>query len=104
MIGPAVATLIATFVYAFLILRKTIKEIDAKWGEIFDVKDVVRFVFILAVIWGAAVGIDMLLNYLGVHKYASMIIAMAFFGFSQLFINKKQIFGVIKKINGFKLS
>lgn len=103
LVGPAIATLVAAAVYTFLILRKTIKVIDAKWSDIFDIKDVLIFAVSVMIVWGAAVGINALLNYVGVHHYISMMISMAFFGLTQLFVNKNRIFGIVKKINAFKL-
>lgn len=103
MIGPAIATLVVALVYMFLILRDTTKTINAKWREVFDFKDLIIFIISLAIAWLAAFILNKTLLIWGVHKYLSMIISMALFGLSILAVHFKRIFGVLKKINSFKL-
>ena len=103
MIGPAIATLIVAVIYMLLILSDTTKTIQAKWTDVFDFKDLIIFIFTLAVMWCATYFLDMLLTGLGLHKYISLVISMAIFGFSILAIHHKRIFAVLKKINDFKL-
>ena len=103
MIGPAIATLIAAFIYAFLILNSTIKIIQAKWSDIFNWREVLWFVTTLAVIWAMSFVLNQLLCTWGLHRYLSMILSMAVFGLSVLALHYKKIFGVLKQINSFKL-
>ena len=103
MIGPAIATLVVAFVYMFLILSDTKHTINARWTEIFDFKDVLWFLFTLAAVWFVAFTLNRLLVNLGVHIYIAMILCMAIFGLSILALHRKKIFGILKKINSFKL-
>lgn len=103
MIGPAIATLIVAFVYTFLILRATNKTIGAKWTEVFDIKDMILFVISLMAIWVVAFILNIILLRSGLHIYIAMFISMAFFGLIALALHYKKIFGVLKKINSFKL-
>ena len=103
MIGPAIATLIVALVYMFLILRDTTKTIQARWTEVFDFKDLIVFTVSLALVWGVAFVINNMLVVWGVHKYVAMIASMALFGLTVLAIHFNRIFGILKKINSFKL-
>lgn len=103
MIGPAIATLIVALVYMFLILRDTTKTIQARWTEVFDFKDLILFTISLAVTWFITFILNKLLVGWGLHKYVSMIISMAVFGLTILAVHFKRIFGILKKINSFKL-
>lgn len=102
-IGPAVATLISAAVYMYLILSDTTKTIGAKWSEVFDFKDVTVFAASLVVMWAITFVLNRVLVRIGLHVYVSMIISMAVFGLSILGLHFKKIFGVLKKINSFKL-
>ncbi len=102
-IGPAIATVIVAIVYTFLILRGTTKIISAKWREVFNFKDVLWFVSTLALVWFVSFLLNKQLTLWGIHKYVSMIVSMLVFGLSVLAIHFRRIFGVLKKINSFKL-
>ena len=103
MIGPAIATVIVALIYMVLILQDTTKTIQAKWTDVFDVKDLLIFVLTLGITWLVAFGMNKLLVTWNLHPYLSMIISMAFFGLTILAIHFKKIFGILKKINSFKL-
>ncbi len=103
MIGPAIATLVVAAVYMLLILSDTKRTIKAKWTEVFDFKDLLLFTLTLGVVWFAAFMLNRWLVSLGLHIHVSMILSMAFFGLSILAIHHKRIFGILKKINSFKL-
>ncbi len=103
MIGPAIATLIVAVVYMLMILGDTTKTIQSKWSEVFDFKDLLWFTFTLIALWFAAFMLNKALAGLGLHQYVAMIISMAVFGLSMLGIHFKRIFGILKKINSFKL-
>ena len=103
MVGPAMATLIVAITYTFLILRDTTKVIHAKWTEVFNIKEITLFLFSLLAMWFAMTRLNQVMNYFGMHNYLSMIISMLIFGASILILYFKKIFGVLKKINSFKL-
>jgi len=103
MIGPAIATLVVALVYTFLILGSTIKTIESRWSEIFDWKDLGIFTATLAAVWLCCFFANKGLLAIGLHRYVAMFISMAIFGLSILAIHRKRIFGVLKKINSYKL-
>lgn len=103
MVGPAISTLISAAVYTFLILRSTIRVIDARWSDIFKLREILPFVLTLAVTWLLTHFLHTWLCSLGLHVYISMIVSMAVFGLTILAIFFKPIFAVLKKINSFKL-
>lgn len=103
MVGPAISTLISAAVYTFLILRSTIRVIGARWSDIFKFRELLPFVLALGVTWGLARLLNTWLCSLGLHVYLSMIVSMAIFGLTILIVFFKKIFGVLKKINSFKL-
>ncbi len=103
MIGPAIATLIVAVLYTWLILRDTTKIIQAKWTEIFNLKELAWFLATLVVAWLVTSVLNQVLLGYGAHRYLAMILSMAVFGCSILALHFKKIFGVLKKINSFKL-
>ena len=103
MIGPAIATLVVAVIYTFLILRKSMKIIGARWNEIFNIKEIAWLVVTLVALWGAMFGLNIVLVGWGIHKYISLIICMAIFGFCALGIHFKKISSVLKQINSFKM-
>lgn len=103
MVGPAIATLISALIYTLLILRATVRTIEARWSDVFRLKEVIPFVIALAATWAVAGLINRLLCHLGLHAYLSMILSMAVFGLTILALFFKKIFAVLKKINSFKL-
>ena len=102
-IGPAVATLITSLLYTWAILGKTIKVIDSKWKEIFNVKEILIFVISLVCIWIPSNMLYRLLNHLGMNHHLSMIIAMMIFCLISFAIHLKKIFSVLREINKFRL-
>lgn len=103
LIGPAIATLVVAIIYTYLILDKSIKIIDTRWRDVFNIKEILWLVFTLVCLWGAMFGLNILLVKLGLHRYLSMILCMAIFGFSALGIHFKKIFAILKNINSFKV-
>jgi len=102
MIGPAVATLIVALIYTLMVMEKTVKVLEVKWSEIFDVKDILAFLLSLIILWGVMKGLNTLLLFVGVHKYVAMMISMGIYGVSALLLHGKKIFHVMKIINQFK--
>ena len=103
LIGPAIASLVSAVVYTWLILNKSTKLINAKWTDIFSLKEVGWLLLTLGGLW---LGCSLLckgLTAIGVHAYLSMILSMAVFGCSSLAIHFKEISGVLKKINTFRI-
>ena len=103
LIGPAIATLITAVVYTYLILNKSIKIIDCKWKDIFNVKELSWLIFTLGALWAAMFYLSNFLVSVGLHRYLSMILCMAIFGFSALGIHFKKISAILKNINKFKM-
>ena len=102
-IGPAIATTIVAIVYTFMVVRKTLKTLDVKWLDVFDLKEIGWLIFTIVAMWALMVGLNFLLCAANVHKYLSMIICMAVFGFSMLAIHFKKIAATLKKLNSFRI-
>jgi O-antigen/teichoic acid export membrane protein len=103
LVGPAIATVISAVVYTYLILNKSIKIIDTRWRDVFNIKEISWLIFTLACLWGAMFGLNILLVNIGLHRYLSMILCMAIFGFSALGIHFKKISAILKNINSFRM-
>lgn len=103
LVGPAIATLIVSIIYVYLIMRKSIKIINTRWRDVFNVKELAWLMFTLACLWLAMFCLNILLVNIGLHRYAAMILCMAIFGFSALGIHFKKIFEILKKINSFRM-
>ena len=103
MVGPAISTLVVAFIYMLLILGDTTKTIHAKWTQVFNFKELFGFTATLGVVWFAAFLLNKQVVAWGAHRYLAMILSMAVFGLSILALYGKRIFGVLKKINSFKL-
>lgn len=102
-IGPAIATLLVTAVYTYLILRKSIFILNAKWLEVFDVKDIMTFIIGLSVTAAVFFVLNRCLLSVGIQQFIAVILAMGGFGLSNLLIFRKRIQRVLKSINGLKL-
>lgn len=103
LIGPAIATLIVAAIYTYLILGKSIKIINTRWRDVFNAKEILWLVFTLACLWGAMFELNILLVNVGLHRYLSMMLCMAIFGFSALGIHFKKISAILKNINSFRM-
>ena len=103
LVGPAIATLVVAIIYTYLILGKSIKIIETRWRDVFNIKEILWLLFTLGCLWGAMFGLNILFVNIGLHKYLSMILCMAIFGFSALGIHFKKIFAVLKNINSFRM-
>ena len=104
LIGPAVATLISSLVYTWLVLRKSLKLIDAQYSDILNRKEMCWLVFSLGALWAVCVLIYKGLGALGAHDYVAMILSMAVFGCSALALHFRAIWDVLKKINTFRIA
>lgn len=102
-IGPAIATLVVTAVYTYLILRKSILTLKAKWLEVFDIKDITTFIIGLTATAVVFFVLNRWLLSAGIQQYIAMILAMGGFGLSNLLIFRKRIQRVLKSINGLKI-
>lgn len=100
--GPAIATLLSTALYTFLILKNSVKLIDAAWKEVFDVKDMLSFAAILAATGVAFLVLDRRLLSLNINKYWAMLISAGGFCFVNLFINLKRIINTLKAVNSLR--
>lgn len=103
LIGPAIATLVTSIIYTWVILHKSLKIIDAGWTDIFDLKEMGWLLTTLGFLWLICVMLYKGMNRLGLHPYMAMILSMAVFGCSALVIHFKNISGVLKKINTFRI-
>lgn len=103
LIGPAIAALVTAILYAWLVLHKSMKLIDAKWTDIFNLKEMGWLLLTLGGLWLVCHFLHKGLTLLGLHPYLSMILSMAVFGCSALAIHFKPISGVLKKINTFRI-
>lgn len=101
-IGPAVATVAISFIYMLLIVNRSVKILDARWLDIFDIKDLALLSVQLAAT-GAAFAVihQMLLGY-GINQYVSMIVVMGAFALLNLVLMKNRIKIVLSTINSLK--
>lgn len=103
LVGPAVSTLICAVVYVWLIINKTIKTIDAKWSNVFDLKEISLFGLSLLALWGICYSLNkVLINFANIDEYVSMVLCMAVFGLLSLAMHFKRISAVLKNINKFR--
>lgn len=103
LIGPAIASLVSAMVYTWLVVNKSTKLIQAKWTDIFDVKEMAWLLLTLGGLWLLCALLFKGLVLVGVHSYPAMILSMAVFGCSALAIHFKAISGVLKQINAFRI-
>lgn len=103
LIGPAVATLLVSGIYTFVILNDSIKLLNAGWREVFNIKEIMTLIITIAVMWIFSSLINNLLCECGIHKYIAMIISMAVFGLVMLAVHFKRISIVLKDINTFRI-
>lgn len=102
-IGPAIATLIVTVLYTFLVLRSSVKILNTKWREIFDFKDMFAFIICLAITGVVFFIINTKLLDFGVNQYIAMFISAGGFGIINLLINFKKIMNALKAVNSLRL-
>ncbi len=103
MIGPAIATLIVSLLYTYLILNKTIKVVKVKWTDIFDIKEIAYLLLSLIVFCVGSSLLNKAMVSIGMNQYLSMILFMFIFGCCMLLLHHKKIFAVLKEINSFKI-
>ena len=97
--GPALATLVTTALYTLVILWKSIKVIDAKWTDVFNVKDLISFALILSVTGAVFYWINYAMLHYGAHWFISMLISAGGFCVVNLLINWKRISGALRAVN-----
>lgn len=103
LIGPAVAALISALVYTFLVIRKSMKLIDASFRDIFNWKEICWLLVTIGGLWLVCTGLSRVLEAVGIHSYIAMILSMAVFGCSALAIHFKKIREILKNINAFRI-
>ncbi len=103
LIGPAIAALISSLIYTFLVIRKSMKLIDAEFADIFDWKEICWLLLSIGGLWLVCSRMCRMLELLGVHTYIAMILSMAVFGCGALAIHFKKIREILKNINAFRL-
>jgi len=102
-IGPAVATLICAAVYTWLILHKSIRTLDTRWQDIFDVREIIYLVTTLILLWMGCYALNRILLSVPLHPFIAMTISMAVFGCATLALHFKKINGVLREINSFRM-
>lgn len=98
-IGPAIATLISTAIYTFLILRSSIQTVEAKWTAVIDVKDLMFFGMTIVVTGGAFYCGNQAMLRAGWNMYVSMILSAGGFCLVNLLLHARHISNVIRSIN-----
>lgn len=102
-IGPAIATLIVTLGYTLVILNKTLKVVNAKWKDIFEIKNMTIYILGLC-FWGVVFKfVNNLMLKCNINQYVAMIVTMIGFGIMNLLSNHKSIKSVLQSINMLKL-
>ena len=102
-LGPAVATLISSLFYTFIILRQTCKILRAKWQDIFDWKEMLWLVLTLILGWLLAGVINRGLLFLDINKYIAWVISATLFGCGMLVLHRKKFFATLNEINTFRI-
>ena len=100
--GPAVATLATTALYTYMVLRKSVGLIRAKWNEVFDIKDLVTFAISIFLMGTAFRGINRWLCNLEIHQFIAMLVSSGGFCFSILLINRKRIITTLQQVNSLR--
>lgn len=101
--GPALATLIVTIVYTFVVLRKSKRILDAKWNEIFNFREIIIFIVGLASVGTVFFILNQFLLKKGMQIYISMMITMMGFGIVIFILYFKKIMNALTSINKMKL-
>ena len=103
LMGPAIASLLSAFAYTWLVLRKSMKLMDAKFTDMFDLKEIGWLLLSIGILWAVCSFLYERLVSSGVHMYIAMIASMALFGCSALAIHFKKIAKILKEINTFRI-
>ena len=101
--GPAIATVLVTFMYTVLILRKTIVVTGMRFTHV--IKPVEIFSFLAELIGFSVVFtfVNKFLLALGIRGFMSMILVIAGFCGTIFLINIKRLYGVLKTVNSLRL-
>lgn len=102
MLGPAIATLVSTFVYTLLVLHSSAKELNIGVSKLFVIKDIVSFVIKLFVTGIPLYFAKNILLGFGVNKYVLMIVIAGMFVLINFVLNLKKIKNILKQINSIK--
>lgn len=103
LLGPAIATCIVTVLYSVIIMRKSMKIVDARIIEILDVKRVAVYLAELFVIAGIVYFLRLFLLGSNVPRYVCMMICCVMCCFIIVLLNYKSLKTLLKQINSFKL-
>lgn len=101
--GPALATLIVTIVYTFVVLSKSKNILGAKWKEIFNFKEITIFLIGLVSVGVIFFAFNQFLLKKGMQIYVAMMITMFGFGIVILILYLGKIKNVLMSINRMKL-
>lgn len=101
-VGPAIATVLVSGGYMLAILNRSVKILDARWLDIFDLKDLGLLGMQLAATGTVFAFAHRFLLRTGIHPYISMIAVMILFALTNLIFLKNRIKKVLSIINSLK--
>ena len=101
--GPAIATLVTAFIYIYLVLNRTITILETTWLEVFELKDIFRFVLTLSISGIIVYFFNKWIIKIGFNYYLSMIISISIFISINFIFNIKKIIIILKNINNLKI-
>lgn len=102
MLGPAIATLISTFIYTMLVLRSSAKELSISVSKLFIKKDILIFAFKLLI---TAIPMYFAKNILidfGLNRFIVMFGTAGVFVILNFILNFRNIKNILKQINAIK--
>lgn len=101
--GPALATLIVTIAYTFVVLSKSKKILGAKWKEIFNFKEIIIFLMGLVSVGAIFFAFNQFLLKRGMQIYVAMMITILGFGIVILILYFGRVRDALMSINRMKL-
>lgn len=103
-VGPALATLVVTVIIGILILKYSIKALNAKFKDFFDLKHLIFFIIETTIIASVCYFIRRLLDNIEMHYFISLLIVSVIFIVAMIVINYRKIISLLKDIEKVKFS
>lgn len=103
LMGPAVATVLVTLTYTFLIIRKTILVTGIKFMHVVDWGEITRFIGELIILGILFIFIKTKLVNMGVDGVLSMFLVIIGFCSTVFAINTRNLHGVLREFNSLKI-
>lgn len=97
--GPAVSTLLVTFINGALLMHYSAKEMHTRAIKLFDIKHLVTFLIELSLMTVVSSLLRKFLAEIGVHYFLRLLICYGFFGIVMILLNAKHLFRHMKLIN-----